>query len=289
MAVPLAAVLSCIVQVFSLVYIITPLVSCPNRFCGLMLTESTGHSTLVICVYMPSLSNPSAYTDYLNTLGELEGFITAHQCDDTLIVGDFNADFNRQGPLKQLVLVFMVDLDLVACDLSFQHSVGFTCECDDSSARSWIDHILSSQSLHSHLSNVHTLMSGSNNYLSDHLPLLFMLDVHCLSAPVVGSSQPSRHINWSKASSHDIDDYLDMISRQLPSFLPSIADCKSIHCSSHYDYLDDYAQEVISIILSCSSHCIPSRATTASRRLIGWNDRANKLNNESKFWYIESG
>ena len=213
----------------------------------------------------------------------MEGFITAHQCDDNLIVGDFNVDFNRQGPLKQLVLDFMVDLDLVACDLSFQDSVGFTYERDDSSARSWIDHILSSQSLHSHLSNVHTLRSGSN------------LSVHCLSAPVVGSSQPSRHsphINWSKASSHDIDDYLDMISRQLPSFLPSIADCKSIHCSSHYDYLDDYAQEVISIILSCSSHCIPSRATTASRRLIGWNDRANKLKNESKFWYrvwVEAG
>ena len=71
------------------------------------------------------------------------------------------------------------------------------------------------------------------------------MDVHCLSAPVVGSSQPSRHsphINWSN-SSHDIDDYLDMISRQLPSFLSSIADCKSIR---HYDYQDDYAQEVIS-------------------------------------------
>ena len=136
---------------------ITPLVSCSSRFCGLMLTESTGRSTLVIWVYMSSLSNPSAYTDYLNTLGELEVFITAHQCDDTLIVGVFNVDFNRQGPRKQLVLDFMVDLDLVACDLSFQDSVGFTYERDDSSARSWIDHILSSQSLHSHLSNVHNI------------------------------------------------------------------------------------------------------------------------------------
>ena len=36
----------------------------------------------------------------------------------------------------------------------------------------------------------------------------------------------------------------------------------------------------------------PMLYTTASRRLIGWNDRANKLKNESKFWYrvwVEAG
>ena len=36
---------------------------------------------------------------FLHTLGELEGFIDTQYCDVTIVVGDFNVDFDRDGPL----------------------------------------------------------------------------------------------------------------------------------------------------------------------------------------------
>ena len=38
----------------------------------------------------------SSVSDFLHTLGDLEGFIDT-QC--TIVVGDFNVDFDRDGPL----------------------------------------------------------------------------------------------------------------------------------------------------------------------------------------------
>ena len=58
---------------------ITPLVSCSDCFCGIKILESTGLSFLLICAYMPAECHSSSFGDYLNTLGELEGFLATHQ------------------------------------------------------------------------------------------------------------------------------------------------------------------------------------------------------------------
>ena len=60
-----------------------------------------------LCVYMPAFVDSSSHLEYLNTLGELQGFIDAQQFDMLIIVGDFNVDFDRQGPLVPLLLEFM--------------------------------------------------------------------------------------------------------------------------------------------------------------------------------------
>ena len=64
--------------------------------------------------------------------------------------------------MADILLDFISDLDLVASDLSYRNSVGFTYERDDGLARSWIDHIICSQVLSPSMTNVHTLKSGTN-------------------------------------------------------------------------------------------------------------------------------
>ena len=59
-------------------------------------------SYLLISVYMPTASSVS---DFLHTLGELEGFIDTQCCDVAMVVGDFNVDFDRDGPLAKLLNV----------------------------------------------------------------------------------------------------------------------------------------------------------------------------------------
>ena len=137
--------------------------------------DLSGSTTLLISVYMPSQCGPSSHCEYLNTLGEIEGFIVSQQFDNIVLVGDFNVDFDRGGSLADLLLDFMTDLNVVACDLSHRNSIGFTYKRDDGIVRSWIDHIICSQSLCPSITNVHTSKSGTN--LSDHLQLFFNLEI----------------------------------------------------------------------------------------------------------------
>jgi hypothetical protein len=63
----------------------TPLDTCSDRFCGIRLCDMSGLSYLLISVYMPTDYGPVSYGDYLNTLGELEGFIDSQNCDVTIL------------------------------------------------------------------------------------------------------------------------------------------------------------------------------------------------------------
>ena len=77
--------------------------SCSDRFCGIKILDSTGLSFLLICAYMPAECHSSSFGDYLNTLGELKGCLATHQCDVNILVGDFNADFDRCSPSTTLL------------------------------------------------------------------------------------------------------------------------------------------------------------------------------------------
>ena len=43
------------------------------------------------------------YSDYLNTLGDFEGFIECHNCDAVIVAGDFTVDYDRVGQNSKLL------------------------------------------------------------------------------------------------------------------------------------------------------------------------------------------
>ena len=234
---------------------ITPLHTCSNRFCAIKLCDMSGLSVLLVNVYLPSESVASCFAEYLNTLGELEGFIESQQCDYTLIAGDFNVDFARGGPLASLLVDFINAQNFVVCDLPYQESVNFTYERDDGLVRSWIDHIMCSQSFSSLVTDVYTIKCGSN--LSDHLPLSFLLHIHCSSVPASSpsTSKPAVHIDWSKATPSNIMKYRDMISERLSDPPAEFLCCSQPDCSTHINLLDNYADHIISTLIDCAYCC----------------------------------
>ena len=180
---------------------ITPLCTNSNRFCAVKLREFSGSSVLLVSVYLPSESVVSSFSDYLNTLGELEGFIESQHCDSTLVAGDFNVDFDRGGPLASLLEDFASEQTFVVCDLSYRESVKFTYERDGGLVHFWIDHVVCSESLSSRITDVHSVTSGAN--MSNHLPLSFQFHIPCASIntlPSSVSSKPKACINWSKVT-----------------------------------------------------------------------------------------
>ena len=159
-----------------------------------------------------------------------------------LLVILYNVDFVCGDPLASL----LVDLSLiksqnyVVCDLSYQESVNFTYERDDGLVRSWIDHIMCPQSLSlsSLVTDVHTLKFGTN--LSDHLPLLFLLYIHCFSVPLSlpsATPKPALRIDWSKATPANIMKYGYMISERLSDLQTAFLCRSKPNCLTHTSLL----------------------------------------------------
>ncbi len=157
-----------------------------KRFCALKLIDSDNTELLLINVYLPTdYGTSESYSDFLQFLGELEGFIDTQSFDNIAIIGDFNVDFDRDGPILQLLKSFMDDTGVIAADLAHRHSISYTSECDDSSATSWIDHVLCDATIAARISDIKRLDYGSN--LSDHHPIGSLLTsvLHLVSFPVV--------------------------------------------------------------------------------------------------------
>ena len=85
------------------------------------------------------------------------------------------------------------------------------------------------------MTNVHTLFSGSS--LSDHFPLCLLLQIHCLNSMPSLSPRPAKRlcIDWSNASPSDLENYCNMVSKNLPAFPSEVSRCVSTDCSCHYN------------------------------------------------------
>ena len=150
--------------------------SISKRFCSVTI-NSPQQSILLICVYLPTNYGTSQSSDqFLESLGELKGFIDTQVYDKVVIAGDFNVDFRQHStPCVQ----FMNDLELSAVDTRPGYNINFTYERDDGLAHSWPDHILSLNYCIDDILSVKCVHSPDN--FSDHTPLSFVLNVNLYS------------------------------------------------------------------------------------------------------------
>ena len=114
---------------------------------------------------------------------------------------------------------FMSELDLVASDLLYRSSVGFTYEGPQVSSTSWIDHVLCSSSHSAQIIDVFFLRFGT--IMSDHLPLCFSLAVE-FSHAHSSSSTPrnvSPSLDWAKAPEFDKEQLCSTVADNIPSCL----------------------------------------------------------------------
>ena len=95
-----------------------------NRFCAIKVSTLDGGTLLMFCVYMPYENHLSSFTDYLNTLGEIQGLLDAHSHTGIFLIGDFNVDFNAPVHLLTCLTVsclswiwyhLILDLEILSC------------------------------------------------------------------------------------------------------------------------------------------------------------------------------
>ena len=201
-------------------------------------------------------------------------------------VGDFNVDFSHDDSIKDSLCCFMSGVNSFACDLLY--NFGHAYERDDGLVHSWIDLIiLCTQSFSNLVAEVYALRSGSN--LSDHHPLCFSLLVNCTTPPLRPSSSSSHssysdHILWSKVSVCQIQNYQNMVGLRLNAFPTDVMDCCLVDCSTHKEFLEEYANHFIHTLSFCALKCLPIRSSSTRVR-VGWNDSCKVSKDKADFWF----
>ena len=112
--------------------------------------------------------------------------------------------------------------------------------------------------------------------------MAILFQVNCSVAPspssTPSSSSNSLHILWPQVSSTDIEQLDD---QHLPLLSSDIV---KTGCSSCNEYLEKYAQQLVSALLDCALCCFPCRFSSSSGHLAGWNDKCRKQKDDANFW-----
>ena len=146
----------------------------------------------------------------------------------------------------------------------------------------WIDHVVTCHFLHSSVTNVCSVQSGSN--LSDHIPILVELQfaVPMQSSFEVGGAGLTRRILWQKASVEQKELYRQQLSARLTKLSCSLIDaihCHDPRCIIHCKLLDQIGAELTDCLLSCATGVIPMSGER--KKLACWHDSAGPAQQRS--------
>ena len=103
------------------------------------------NSVVIINVYLP-YNSPSNVEVYLKYLDALQILCEAQQSSNLCIVGDFNA--NKESTCGQFFNNFCKEQGYIISDRSILPSNTFTYLSDSHHTTSWLDHCISSSSVH---------------------------------------------------------------------------------------------------------------------------------------------
>ena len=204
------------------------------------------NSIVIINVYLP-FNSPSNVEAYLKYLGALQILCEAQQSSNLCIVGDFNA--NKESTCGQFFNNFCKEQGYIISDRSILPSNTFTYLSDSHHTTSWLDHCISSSSVHKSIKNISVLY----DYItSDHRPLSITFCCNLLPL-LLSSNEPTNPYtkSWNCASSEQKKKY--NISSELlkdVSFPATAMQCRNATCDdhSHLNEIILFYSEIISAL-----------------------------------------
>ena len=141
-----------------------------KRLLGLKITSSNA-TILLLNVYLPFQTDDNA-DEYLEILGKIQAISDSFESTNIFIIGDFNVDIKNPSLFTPFLNTFINDCHLIASDTLLLSSDAFTYVSDAHGSRSWLDHVLTTHSSHSSISDIEVKYDCVS---SDHLPLCFAI------------------------------------------------------------------------------------------------------------------
>ena len=92
--------------------------------------------------------------EYQEILGKIQAINDSFESTNIFIIGDFNADIKKPSRFTPFLNGFINDCHLIPGDTLLLSSVAFTYVSDAHGSRSWLDHVLTTYSSHSSISDM---------------------------------------------------------------------------------------------------------------------------------------
>ena len=245
-----------------------------KRLLGLKITSSNA-TILLLNVYLPYQTDDNA-DEYLEILGKIQAISDSFESTNTFIIGDFNADIKNPSLFTPFLNAFINDCHLIASDTLLLPSDAFTYASDAHGSRSWLDHVLTTHSSHSSISDMEVKYVCVS---SDHLPLCFSIYAKLLpssEATIQEQIHAPRPV-WNAASPQDLDNYHTQTGLLLSAIdVPhEVLRYTNPNCNdeAHRTLLSNLYNDIVKS-LKDAAEVIPTKANNTSSKytVLGWND-----------------
>ena len=245
-------------------------------------------------VYLPcdDGTNMDVFQSYLTKVDSIISE-TPYSC----AIGDFNANTARVNHRFGNELTnFCNEENLIMSDMVLGKSDCFTFVSSAHNTVAWLDHIISTHSLHALISSV----SVNHSYISsDHFPLFAKLDlgkINLLAETMAENIRDIQRISWSDVSPSDIKVY-QTESRRTLSDVPlnhSLLLCDNPACTdpAHKAAITKMYNDIVAALISATSHLQKPTTEHKYKQIAGWNDLCAELHDQARdaflLWKLNS-
>lgn len=240
----------------------------------------------VINVYAPycSFTNVDDFLSYLCKLGSM--------CDDInhpnlCFIGDFNA--SPSNSFGSFLTPFCVDFDLILSDYEYMPQESFTYVSDAHGSTTWLDHCLSSSSLHKSINSIEVLHQFIS---SDHKPLsvIFNCDrVTKLAAEDNLTKNKRNSVHWSRVNMESKYLYFKETEKALANIsVPTeLYSCDNCSCGNHnhVSLINNLYTDIVNA-LSFAACTIPKPDNLKGKNTPGWNSSVKEAHTEARSSYL---
>ncbi len=250
---------------------------CNDRIIAIVLSAGD-QKYLIVNVYLPcDKQNDDSIDEYRHSLAILENLIEEQNITNTLIGGDFNADF-RKGRFWQELRTFTINNNIWVSDAVLPEDT-FTYLSPSRNNVSWLDHILVSQPMKELINNIKVRYDLA---LFDHFPVAFKVNVEAVCDVINEEENTAQYVNWTLFKSNGVvEDYKEKVNRylgqlQLMNFTClecTTYNCKDVKHIQEISYIYDFI--VQSFISSTREFQFRNKRKPPVQP--GWNDHVSHL------------
>ena len=242
---------------------------------------------LFLNVYLPCCSHENI-EDFSQYLSLIDGLVTASGTPLVCILGDFNADTTKSHLFGDELTKFLHEESYILSDVILSDKDSFTFTSDAQTTRSWIDHCMTTKSLHSliQLIKIHYEMVSS-----DHFPLGLALELNIPhSQPTRCGSERGKRIKWSQLSEAERDNYKLSTEKKLSRIRLdlSVLMCEDTTCSnpSHLAWIESFYNETVAALLDAGLEFAES--TSGKTPVIpGWNEMCAEIHTQARNSFLQ--
>ena len=247
-------------------------------------------SVLLVNCYMPYMSSPNSIdqAEYINLLYRIQSVIIDFNFFNVLMMGDFNCHPNTLY-FKELVS-FTIDYNYILSDVDLLgiSSNTFTFISDINSSKRWLDHVISSQGIHSSINCVKVL----DDYISsDHKPIQISLNNFIVVNPSKEIiTKPTSSVKWSSLSELQIRRYRNNTETSLNFVIPnSILSLNETNYSVIEKDVNELYDNIVDSLYKSSNFLLKSEIESVNNKkeVPGWNSYVKDLHDSARRFYLD--